>query len=416
MALNERLKGGVMEAKHILVVEDEAQTRFSVSLILKKNGYKVTTATNGLDAFEMIDKLKASNNPVDLLLTDIQLPGLTGLELIERLANLKLSLPTIVITGYGDKEMVIKLMRSGCAEYIDKPFEPEDLVKRVGMVIEKGEIAAAEMEKKTAAIEQEKTSLGWQLEAYRQNFEALRRQIDSAVVTYHDIMHNIQRDALKVHVAYRYLPYKELGGDFVDIRNTPQGCDILVADVAGHDMGASYHTVMIKAFFDENCRRGNDGHLFFKLLNRRLVENGRNDRMITGVFLRLNLETMHGEVVSAGHPSPIKLSSMIRQPRALIAKGDALGIHEEVSFDIRTFDFKSGDRLFLYTDGLINSHRIDGPTGKITRLCESGLDDLLIKHHQLSLEDMIGRIWKDVMEFCSYKIRDDILLLGIEIP
>lgn len=405
-----------MKAKHILVVEDEEQTRFSVSLILKKDGYKVTTATNGLEAFEMINKLEASDNPVDLLLTDIQLPGLTGLELIEKLANLKLSLPILVITGYGDKEMVIKLMRSGCSEYIDKPFEPEDMVKRVGAVIEKAEMAAAEREKKTAMLEQEKTVLNWQLEAYRQNFEALRKQIDSAVGAYYNITHDIQKDTLSVHASYRYLPYKELGGDFVDIRNTHSGCDILVADVAGHDMGASYYTVMIKAFFDENCRRGNDGQSFFKLLNRHLVENGRNDRMLTGVFVRLNLETMHGEVVSAAHPSPIKLSPRLRQPRPLIAKGDLLGIHEEVSFDIRTFDFRSGDRLFLYTDGLINANRIDGPTGKITRLYESGLDDLLIKYCPLSLEDMIDHIWKDIMEFCRYKACDDIMLLAIEIP
>ncbi len=406
----------MISGKHILVVDDEESIRFTVSEALKMIGCKVSIANDGLEAHGIIKELIISSNPVELLLTDIHLPRLTGLQLIKKLEKENTSLPILAMTAHGDKEMVIELLRMGCAEYIDKPFNVVDLIKRIALVFEKNEKNIKESEIKTVKLEEEKIKLSTQLEMYSQNFEALRKQVDSALITYYSIVHEIDKDALNVKVAYHFKPYSELGGDFVDVRNTSTGCDILVADVAGRDMGATYQAVMIKAFFDENCRLGNDGQTFFNLLNKQLIDNGKNDRMVTAVFMRIALDKMTCNVVSALHPPPIKVSKTRLYPEPLDVKGDILGIHEHASLDIKTFDLKKGDRFFFYTDGLIDACKVDGPTGKKTKLTMTGLSQLIEKYKGNSLESIVDYIWNDVFDFCRHKQRDDMLLLGVEIP
>ncbi|MGR3319445.1 MAG: SpoIIE family protein phosphatase [Candidatus Anammoxibacter sp.] len=404
-----------MQGKHIIIVEDEEQTRFSLSIILKKDKYKVTTAADGLSAFNKINEARDTATPIDFLLTDIQLPFMTGLELIDKLNKDNLSLPTLVITGYGNKEMIVDLMRKGCEEYIDKPFDPDELLNRVAAVLNKREKMVTENEKKVVKIEQESIKLNQMLDSYKHNFDLLKNQISSAVDAYKNLI-QIKHEGYKVATSCRYKHIMELGGDFVDIRNTANGCDIVVADVAGHDMGASYHTVMLKAFFDENCRAGNSGESFFKLLNKQLIENGQNDRMVTANYLSLDLKKMRGEIIVAAHPSIISLANADKSVRVLNVHGDVLGINEDVSFDTRSFDIKSGDRLFLHTDGLVDVFQINNASGKKEKLTVDGLVQLIKKYSDLSIKDMIHSIWNDIMQFCRFKLSDDILILGIEIP
>ena len=126
-----------MAHKHILVAEDEQHMRHILSLILKKAGYSVSKAGDGYEALKMIVDSRNGTRPVDLLLTDIQMPGITGIELIAQLDQLNISLPIFVITGYGDKETVIELKHVGIAEYIEKPFMAETLLESVSKIFEK---------------------------------------------------------------------------------------------------------------------------------------------------------------------------------------------------------------------------------------------------------------------------------------
>lgn len=131
--------------ENILVVDDEDIICDSMSVALKMAGYKVETAKNGQEAF---DKIMNANNKkkaaIDLIVTDILMPNVNGLELIENIHDNKISIPVIVISGDSDKNTVVKLLRKGCADYLDKPFEPEDLVRSVKNVFGKQHIQTNE--------------------------------------------------------------------------------------------------------------------------------------------------------------------------------------------------------------------------------------------------------------------------------
>ena len=77
-----------MERKHILVADDERNILHGLEFILEAANYKVTTAADGQEAFEQILAAKESYSPIDLLITDIRMPGLTGLQLIDELNRL----------------------------------------------------------------------------------------------------------------------------------------------------------------------------------------------------------------------------------------------------------------------------------------------------------------------------------------
>jgi CheY-like chemotaxis protein len=125
-----------MAKEHILVVDDEQNMLNTLAFILESANYQVTTAAEGREALEEILAARENGRPVDLLITDLRLPGLTGLQLIDELNYLKIKIPVLLITAYGNRSLFRELKRVGCADYLDKPFDYKELVKRVDSLVE----------------------------------------------------------------------------------------------------------------------------------------------------------------------------------------------------------------------------------------------------------------------------------------
>ncbi len=133
-----------MAQKNILIADDEAQTCFCISVALKMKGYTTVIAGNGETALQIIQESAKSSTPIDLLVCDIDMPKISGEDLIDRLNELKIKIPTLVITGYGEKELVVRLMRKECRDFIDKPFEPVEIEKRISLILAQEESALLE--------------------------------------------------------------------------------------------------------------------------------------------------------------------------------------------------------------------------------------------------------------------------------
>lgn len=126
-----------MTPKHILVAEDELHMQNTLSIILKKAGYRVSAAKDGYGALKIIRDSKEKAKPVVLLVTDIEMAGLTGIELISELDRLDFYFPIVVITGYESKNSIKMSKYKGSVEYIEKPFEAETLLEKVSQALEK---------------------------------------------------------------------------------------------------------------------------------------------------------------------------------------------------------------------------------------------------------------------------------------
>lgn len=114
--------------KRILIVEDNEQNLYLATFLLKKSGYEIIAATDGLEA---IDKIIAEKP--DLVLMDMQLPEMNGYEATKRIKSITEinHIPIVAITSYamaGDRE---KTLAAGCIAYIEKPFDPDTFVSEI---------------------------------------------------------------------------------------------------------------------------------------------------------------------------------------------------------------------------------------------------------------------------------------------
>lgn len=116
----------------ILIVDDEASVRDSLYQWFKNDGYRVDTAA---DAASSLKKLQ--ENPYDIILLDIKMPGMDGIELQNRIKQIDKDIVTIIITAYASVDTAIQALKDGAFDYVTKPIDPDDLGRLIRNAIEK---------------------------------------------------------------------------------------------------------------------------------------------------------------------------------------------------------------------------------------------------------------------------------------
>ena len=111
-----------MKRRRILVVDDDTSLRRVTQFQLEQAGYQVTTATSGMEALQVFEQA-----PQDLVLTDLQMPGLSGLELLKKIRLNYPEISVIIVTAFGTVESAVEAMKAGAYDYITKPVNPDEL-------------------------------------------------------------------------------------------------------------------------------------------------------------------------------------------------------------------------------------------------------------------------------------------------
>ncbi len=120
-----------MKEFNICLVEDEEIIRITLSDELKDNGYEVVTFSNAKDCL-----VYADSNPIDIIITDLRLPDMNGLELLQTLKKIQPHMGILVITAYGSIDTAIQAMKLGAFNYLVKPFTTEELLINIEKLIE----------------------------------------------------------------------------------------------------------------------------------------------------------------------------------------------------------------------------------------------------------------------------------------
>ena len=125
-----KLKSG---QKNILVVDDDMSVRTTFSSVLRQEGYRVTAVKNGYEAIKAIDE-----ESFDLALVDLGMPGMDGIEVLEKIKTRRPQTRVIIFTGYGSITTAVEAMRKGATDYLNKPFSPHELKAGVKKGLENG--------------------------------------------------------------------------------------------------------------------------------------------------------------------------------------------------------------------------------------------------------------------------------------
>jgi DNA-binding NtrC family response regulator len=115
-----------MEKKKALVIDDEQIVLDSVSKILGEEHYEVDVTLKGRDGIDWAIKKK-----YDIVLTDIRMPDIGGMRVLREIKKVKPSLPVVIITGYASIQSAVQSMKMGAADYLEKPFTPDQLLRSV---------------------------------------------------------------------------------------------------------------------------------------------------------------------------------------------------------------------------------------------------------------------------------------------
>lgn len=129
------------ESFHVHVVDDEEPVRRSIAFLLKSAGYAVRLWESGLG---FLDEAKTAEPGCILL--DIRMPEMDGLEVQEKLAEMGLGMPIIVLTGHGDISQAVRAMRAGAVDFLEKPFDRDKLLDAITVAFGQLRDAAAQSE------------------------------------------------------------------------------------------------------------------------------------------------------------------------------------------------------------------------------------------------------------------------------
>lgn len=112
------------------VVDDDEAMRDSMAFLLRAENFQVQTYADAADFLTALPQIK-----VGCVVTDVRMPGMSGIELLQRLRELKVSLPVIVISGHGDVPLAVEAMKTGALDFIEKPFDDDVFLRAVRLAL-----------------------------------------------------------------------------------------------------------------------------------------------------------------------------------------------------------------------------------------------------------------------------------------
>ncbi|HYQ72956.1 MAG TPA: response regulator [Gammaproteobacteria bacterium] len=148
--------------KTVYLIDDDAAVRHALGMFLESAGYQVDAYASARDFLETYD-----NSSGGVLLLDQRMPGMSGMELQGRLAQLGVFLPIIFITGHGDIQMSVAAMKAGAMDFLEKPFDNSELLRRIRDALKKAAGKRKEWELRTEVEQRCATLTSRELEVMR---------------------------------------------------------------------------------------------------------------------------------------------------------------------------------------------------------------------------------------------------------
>jgi len=366
----------------ILLVDDHPVNIRLLEKILGTAGYRTLAAENGPAGRD----LAVSRLP-DLILLDIMMPGESGFESCEKLKQdpRTAHIPIIFLSAKADVESKVTGLGLGAVDYMTKPFDKTEVLARVGRHLETRDAYRTIIELQAAKLKQVQ-------EAQQ---AILPRPVEFPGASF----------------GVNYIPIIEAGGDFYDVFPVADGVfGYFAADFSGHDIRASYNTFALKALISQNIGPQIAPEETMRIINRVFTSLMKNGEHLTGVYARLDRRIPELTVVNAGH-LPVLYLDRDGAIQPLSAEGDILGVFEDVLFEPLSVKVQSGDRFFLFTDGLLEVF------GEDPRSREEGLDALMaccVDTRDLPIDRAVDEIMTLICPD-RQRLQDDVLLLGTEV-
>ncbi|MBN9288314.1 MAG: hypothetical protein BGO43_09280 [Gammaproteobacteria bacterium 39-13] len=332
--------------EHILSIDDDPHLLELLKLYLEDSGFEVTTTTKPTEALKIFEEIKP-----DLVLTDLHMPTMSGIELLSSLKESSPNTPVVILSGQGDMSDAIGALQLGAADYLLKPFSRVSLEHAVCRALDKFRLL--------------KQNENYRLMLEKKNIE-LARSLEQLEVD-QKAGKNVQQLLLpKEHaqfdgysLTYKVIPSLYLSGDFIDyFKINDRHVAFYIADVSGHGASSAFVTVMLKGMVEkiqESFQRGSDDIILHpeKLLKKisDTLLAARLGKYLTMIYCVLDLNENTLVYSVGGHyPNPILYNG--EKAVFLEGQGFAVGIHQQARFESRRCELPLQFTLAMFSDGI----------------------------------------------------------------
>ena len=363
----------------VLVVDDDETILGLMKRFFSQRGDICTVASSGAAALRLIE-----DRFFDLLLTDIIMPGMDGLELVRRARALQPHTVCILMSGMGRRGDIISALKAGVFDFLDKPIT--DLAEFT-MIIDRAAAGSRLMQERDALLEnlkQQNSRLEFSLLRLHEAFGQLRQQEEALKSDLVKAQH-LQRKLLPaafpridgLDLFGYYGPCDHLGGDFFGVIPLEDGrIATYMADVTGHGVSAAMVTVVLRELMRAPQRAGHSD-LFgspadlLAFINDALLAEAFNPPIFASmVYAIFDPASGRAIVASAGHPPPLVISAPAKEC-FLPVPGRVLGIRHSERFETAEVLLRPGDAMLLYSDGLTEARSEAGAEFTPARLVQT---------------------------------------------
>jgi len=372
----------------LLLVDDDSENIQVVHSILKDR-YKIRVATNGAKA---LDLAKAEPQP-DLILLDVMMPEMDGYSVCSFLKadHRTRDIPVIFLTGKTEVADEARGFAVGAVDYIHKPFSPPIMTARVQthiMLRDAHETVAKQL-----------LSINGELEMARQIQLSILPQAPPRLPG--------------LDIEARYIPMSSVAGDFYDfVVVDDKHVGILIADVSGHGLPSALIASMLQSALAWQCPHASDPEEVLSGLNRSI--NGKFERyFVTAAYLFVDMEKGTLKYAGAAHPPLLLWQAKLGRASEYVENGLMLGPFTNASYTSLSFTMQHGDRVVLFTDGLVEAKNSSGKEFGVDRVRQ-----ILESKHDLRPSRFVDALLYGLSDWSEHAVgssqSDDITLLVID--
>lgn len=336
----------------VMILDDEEMvTRSIANLPAMETDYRLFPVQSLRGALDV-----ARREHLDCVVTDFMIPEMDGLAFLRELTQVSPEIPSILLTGYADKQSAIQAINDvGLYHYLEKPWDNDHL-----KLVIRNAISHRSLEQMLSERLREPDCAMRDRDSFRETAERLEAELELAEEVQRSIFPRGPLDDPQFQFFHRYYPTGRLGGDFFDSAFARPGLfNAIVADVAGHGVAAALGTMLVKVMFTDASQRGDCCDRMLEVMNARLHQLLYHHQYVTAFALSIDAGHQTVTAAPAGGPHPILFSRDSSHPVAEWGlNGLPLGAFTPDIFrqpEIQSRPFRPGDRILLYTDGLLDT-------------------------------------------------------------
>ena len=334
----------------ILVVDDEPDVEPLVLQRMRRDirsrKYEFVFAHNGVEAVELLNK----DEDIDMVISDINMPQMDGLTLLEQISEINPNIRSIIVSAYGDMKNIRTAMNRGAFDFVTKPLDFGDL--------------RVTIERTLHHMEEWREAL-----SSRDKLVALQNELDVASGIQQSILPTVfpSRDDYQIYASME--PARNVGGDFFDVvRLEDDRVGLAIADVSDKGVPAALFMMSSRTWMKGAAISSPEPGTVLGEVNALLHEDNDTQMFVTVLYAVYDPETGEFTYASGGHDAPLLVHSDGSSELLPLTGGIALGIVSDLAYGQNSVVLDHGETLVLYTDGVTEAMNGEGEQFGIERL------------------------------------------------